>query len=134
MHILDEMPSVDLPVHPQALVSGRQQIMSGRFEAWYKRLTAASVSIVEVSGGDSEPTRAAADEQLTCSSSSAGAAGTIDGLHLVEEVADWLRLLKRTQCQPASTDALKISAADGLCGAGSAAEVLHRKAHEVDIL
>ena len=61
----------------------------------------------------------------------AEAAATAGGLLLDDEVADWLQVLRRTQCPLTTTAALKISLADGLCGAGGAAQTLHQRCAEV---
>ena len=66
----------------------------------------------------------------------AEAAATAGGLLLDDEVANWLQLLymKCTQCSPTTTAAVKISSADGLCGADGAAKTLHQKGAEVKIM
>lgn len=55
-----------------------------------QRLTSVPACTAEVSDGRSDPLRGAAVELPSCSTSRIGAADTIDGLRLDDEVADQL--------------------------------------------
>ena len=78
------------------------------------RLTLVPAITDEASGGRTAHPRVATVEQPTCSTSCIGAADTIDGLRLDDEVADQLLHAKRTPWTQGSTAEVKDSHAGGL--------------------
>ena len=95
-------------------MSDRHQISTGRFEGWCERLTAVPSIVSRVSGGSSDPPRAAAVELPACSTSCIGAAGTMDGLRLDDEVADQFLRARGIPLTRDTTAEVKNSAAGGL--------------------